>query len=225
MFRSGERFALFMTGLALVMTLGMVVYDKVVLPKYRAAQAAVMGQGEYVLQATDGQDFTYDSLKGSPSAVFFGFTHCPEVCPTTMGDLATWKEDIPGATDLRVYFVTVDPARDRLDQLRDYVSWIPGVIGVTGTQAEIDKAIKAYNVYAKKVVFDDGSYTMDHSAFVMLFDENGRYVDSVVYGEPLEVAEARIKNLVDGNPLGRGSVLPNDLLGILCLEAVKIFGA
>ncbi len=224
MSRGANRFVLWMVGLALTITLGAVIWDTTILPKYREVQATRMGHGDYHLQATNGQAFTQDTLKGAPTAVFFGFTHCPEVCPTTMGDMATWKEDIAGADDLRVYFITVDPARDTLGELKDYVSWVPEVYGVSGSQEEIDKAIKAYNVYAKKIVYDNGDYTMDHSAYVMLFDDQGQYVDSIIYGEPLDVSEARIRNLLDGNPLGRNA-LPKDLLGILCLEALDIFGA
>lgn len=103
--------------------------------------ADTIGRGDYVLTATDGTTFTEDTLQGSPSAVFFGFTHCPEVCPTTLGDIATWQEQLGTKEPLRVYFVTVDPERDTMEMLGGYVGWVPGVIGVTGSREEIDKAI------------------------------------------------------------------------------------
>jgi protein SCO1/2 len=83
------------------------------------AGTAALGQGEYRLAATDGGEFTAETLKGQPSAVFFGFTHCPDVCPTTLGDIAGWQEELgDAAKDLRVFFVTVDPERDSVDAAR-----------------------------------------------------------------------------------------------------------
>lgn len=158
-----------------------------------------LGHGDYRLTATDGTEFTQDTLKGAPSAVFFGFTHCPEVCPTTLGDVATWQEDL--ATDgnrIRVYFVTVDPERDTTDVLREYVSWTEGVTGVSGSREEIDKAIAAFRIFARKVPLDDGDYTMDHSSSVLLFDENGKFFEPIGYQESYERALSKIRRLLKG---------------------------
>ena len=144
-----------------------------------------LGHGDYVLQATDGTKFTEASLKGAPSAVFFGYTHCPDVCPTTLGDIATWEDDLAkeGKT-LRVFFVTVDPARDTAGILKDYVSWLPQAVGVTGSEAEIQKAIRAFRIYAQKGKVDEnGDYTMNHSANVLLFDAQGRFFEPIGYQE------------------------------------------
>ena len=130
--------------------------------------------------------------------MFFGFTHCPEVCPTTLGDVTYWQELLAeeGKGPLRVYFVTVDPERDTPEMLEDYVSWAPGVIGVSGDPDEVDKAIKAFRVYTRKVPLDDGDYTMDHSAFVLLFDATGRFDQPISYGEETGRAMTKIRRLV-----------------------------
>lgn len=158
-----------------------------------------LGRGDYRLAATDGGSFTVDTLKGQPSAVFFGFTHCPDVCPTTLGDIAGWKEELGAqADDLRVFFVTVDPERDSVDTLRDYVSWVPGVIGVSGSPEEIAKAIKAFRIYARKAPLEGGGYNMDHSSSLLLFDRNGEYAGLIGYQEEQTRALASLERLLDG---------------------------
>jgi protein SCO1/2 len=166
-------------------------------PRFRQSLSDDIGRGACSLTGTDGSTFSEASLKGHPSAVFFGFTHCPEVCPTTLGDIGTWMEELgPAAKDLRFWFVTVDPERDTVDMLRDYVSWTPGVVGASGSDADVAKAIAAFKVYARKVPLDDGDYTMDHSAYVMLFDRDGRFDQPIAYQEPSDRAVAKLRNLV-----------------------------
>ena len=168
-------------------------------PRLNSAVADQLGQGDYRLVTTDGGTFTQDTLTGTPSAVFFGFTHCPEVCPTTLGDVAGWQEELAKeGEELRVFFVTVDPERDTAEMLGNYVSWVPGVTGVSGTQAEIDKAIRAFRVYAQRVPLKDGGYTMDHSAFVLLFDDRGRFDQPIAYQEDFDRAMGKIRQLVSG---------------------------
>lgn len=158
-----------------------------------------LGHGDYRLTATDGTAFTEDTLKGAPSAVFFGFTHCPEVCPTTLGDVATWQEELGrDGNRLRVFFITVDPERDTPGVLGDYVSWVPGVTGVSGSREEIAKAVTAFRVFAQKVPLDDGGYTMDHSASVLLFDENGKFFEPIGYQEGYDRAVTKIRRMLDG---------------------------
>lgn len=160
--------------------------------------AAELGQGDYRLAATDGSEFTSETLKGQPSAVFFGFTHCPDVCPTTLGDIATWQQELgPQASDLRVFFVTVDPERDPVEILRDYVSWVPGVVGVSGSPEEIAKAVKAFRIYARKSPTQDGGYSMDHSSTMLLFDRDGQYAGLIAYQEEHERAMTSLRRLLD----------------------------
>ena len=172
------------------------IWVQVIAPRLNRSVADTLGQGTYRLAATDGTVFTQETLQGAPSAVFFGFTHCPEVCPTTLGDIAGWQETLgKSGRQLRVYFVTVDPERDSVELLGDYVSWVPGVVGVSGTRAEIDKALKAFRIYSSKVPLDDGGYTMDHSANLLLFDASGRFFEPIGYQEDPVRTEDKLMRL------------------------------
>ena len=183
-------------GLAAVAVLAQ-VYFAFIHPKLNPDAGSRLGEGDYTLQATDGSTFTHASLKGAPTAVFFGFTHCPEVCPTTLGDIGAWQEDLGEvAADLQVYFVTVDPERDTLDLLDGYVGWLDGAAGVTGARAEIDKAIKAFRIYAARVELEGDDYTMDHSAHILLFDDTGRFVEPISYQEDYDLALGKLRNLL-----------------------------
>ena len=156
-----------------------------------------LGQGDYRLDTTTGAPFTQSSLSGQPSLVFFGFTHCPDVCPTTMGDIMGWKEDLgPLGAALNVWFITVDPERDTVDALRDYVSWLPGAVGVTGSPDQMQKALAAFRIFSRKVPLGD-SYTMDHSAYVMLFDAQGRYNQIFNYQEDPAQVTAKLRRFLE----------------------------
>lgn len=182
-----------------VVALGGLAWVQLISPRLdRLADAGTvnLGRGDYQLTATDGSAFSQASLKGKPSAVFFGFTHCPDVCPTTLGDIASWREELgPDADKLRVFFVTVDPERDTVDGLRTYVSWVPGVIGVSGTPEEVAKAVKAFRIYARKVPQEGGGYSMDHSSAMLLFDAQGEYAGLIGYQEDPARALASLRRL------------------------------
>lgn len=157
-----------------------------------------LGQGDYRMVMTDGRPFTQEVLQGRPSLVFFGFTHCPDVCPTTLGDIALWQDELGAAADpLRFFMVSVDPLRDTAEALADYVGWLPGAIGVTGTEEESLKAQRAFRVFSRKVPLQGGDYTMDHSSSVLVFDARGRFVTNISYQSPPEVALARIRQALD----------------------------
>lgn len=185
-----------LAGLALLAAGGFSILEE----RFNRAAADVLGRGEYELVTTDGGRFTNETLEGEPSAVFFGFAHCPEVCPTTLGDIGIWQDMLTeeGQKPLRAYFITVDPERDTPEMLGDYVSWVPGVTGVSGSREEIDKAIKAFRIFAQKVPLEDGGYTMDHSAMVLLFDENGRFFEPISYQEDPDKAMSKIRRLLAG---------------------------
>lgn len=169
-------------------------------PRLTQTVTDTLGRGDYRLSTTDGGSFTQASLRGAPSAVFFGFAHCPEVCPTTLGDISLWQEELAkeGLPELQAFFVTVDPERDTPEMLGDYVSWVPGVTGVSGSPDEIKKAIMAFRIYAQKVPLEDGDYTMDHSAFVLLFDKKGRFVQPISYQEDTDKAMGKLRALLAG---------------------------
>jgi protein SCO1/2 len=163
-------------------TAGLVLFSAVIFivtgraPAPIAMTSAVGGPFELVDQ--NGKSITDRDLKGHPFLVFFGFTHCPDICPTTLFEVSEILRALgPQAKDVRALFVTVDPQRDTPDKLKDYLSsFDPRVVGVTGTPEEIRAVERAYRVYAKKVPLDGGNYTMDHTALVYLMDKNGRFV-------------------------------------------------
>jgi len=134
--------------------------------------------GAFQLVDQNSKPITDQDLKGQPFLVFFGFTHCPDVCPTTLFEVSEVLRALgTQGSKVRALFVTVDPERDTPEKLKDYVaSFDPRVIGVTGEPTAIAAMEKAYRVYAKKVPLDGGNYTMDHTAIVYLMDKTGRFV-------------------------------------------------
>jgi protein SCO1/2 len=141
------------------------------------AMSSAIG-GPFKLVDQNSKPITEQDLKGQPFLVFFGFTHCPDVCPTTLFEVSEIFRALGSdAKNMRALFVTVDPERDTPAVLKDYLaSFDPRVIGVTGDVAAITSVEKAYRVYAKKVPLDGGNYTMDHTALVYLMDKDGRFV-------------------------------------------------
>jgi protein SCO1/2 len=134
--------------------------------------------GPFHLEDQDGKPVSDADFKGRPFLVFFGFTHCPDICPTTMFEMSQIMRALgPDADRTAALFITVDPERDTPAVIKDYLSnFDPHVRGLTGDQASLTAALKAYRVYAKKVPLDKGDYTMDHTALVYLMDKEGRFV-------------------------------------------------
>lgn len=156
-----------------------------------------LGKGDYRLVTAEGDSFTQADLAGAPTAVFFGFTHCPDVCPTTLGEVTAWQQDLAAeGQELRTLFITVDPERDTRDVLGDYVSWVPGVTGITGDRAEIDKALAAFRAYAERVPLTGRDYTVNHSTQVLLFDARGEYFGLVSYQEDHDRAMGTLRRLL-----------------------------
>ncbi len=154
--------------------------------------------GPFRLKSQTGEIVDSEALKGKPYAIFFGFTHCPEICPTTMTDMAALMAKLGDeAKDFRIFFVSVDPERDTPAVLRDYLaSFEPHVVGLTGTPEEIAKVAKEFRVYYRKVPLDGGDYTMDHSAFVYLMGKDGRFVSVIGYQEKPDRALDKLRSLI-----------------------------
>jgi protein SCO1/2 len=134
--------------------------------------------GPFKLTDQNGKPVTDEDMKGRPSLVFFGYTHCPDVCPTTLFEMSELMRALgPDADRINALFVTVDPERDTAAAMKDYLSsFDPHLRGATGDQKSIEAVEKAYRVYAKKVPTDKGDYSMDHTALVYLMDKQGRFV-------------------------------------------------
>jgi protein SCO1/2 len=153
--------------------------------------------GAFRLTSQEGKPFTDEDLKGKPFVVFFGFTHCPEVCPTTLYDLTQDFAALGAEAErLQAAFITVDPARDTPELMKTYLSsFDPRIVGLTGTEEEIAAAARAYKIYYRKVPTDDG-YTMDHSATLFLMDSKGEFYGTSNFQEPEETRRAKLRQLV-----------------------------
>ena len=141
--------------------------------------------GDFQLTDQDGRPVDQTMLQGKWSLVFFGFTYCPEFCPTTLAELAAVRQRLGDrAEDLQIVFISVDPERDTQRQLKDYLSsdgFPPGAIGLTGSPEQVAQAAKAYRAYYEKVGEGEG-YTMNHSLTVYLMGPDGRFRTAVAYG-------------------------------------------
>jgi protein SCO1/2 len=184
--------AAFLAGLVLFFGVILIVTGRNPAPVVTAA--ANIG-GPFRLVDQNGKPITDQDLKGRPFLVFFGFTHCPDVCPTALFEVSEILRKLgPDAERARALFVTVDPERDTPEKLKDYLSsFDPHVIGVTGDPAAIAAVAKAYRVYSKKIPLDGGGYTMDHTAIVYLMDKQGRFVAPFNLKRTPEAAAADLK--------------------------------
>ncbi|RWM78851.1 MAG: SCO family protein [Mesorhizobium sp.] len=151
----------------------------------------------FTLVDQKGAPITEAAFRGHPSVVFFGFTHCPEVCPTTLFELAGWLKTMgDDGKNLRAYFVTVDPERDTPDVLKAYISnFSDRILGITGDPEKVQAMAKSFGIYSKKVDTGNGDYTMDHTASVLLLNARGDFAGTIAYGESPYTAIAKLKRL------------------------------
>ncbi len=184
--------AAFLAGLFLCFGAVLVVSGRMSTPV--AQQIAAVG-GPFKLIDQNGKAVSDQDLKGHPFLVFFGFTHCPDVCPTTLFDVSEMLRALgPDADRTRALFITVDPERDTPAVMKDYLSsFDPHLSGLTGDPAAIATVAKAYRVYYKKVPLDGGEYTMDHTAIVYLMDKEGRFVSPFSLKRGTEAAAADLR--------------------------------
>ena len=157
-------------------------------------QVAAIG-GPFSLTDQNGRTVTDQDFKGSPFLVFFGFTHCPDICPTTMFEISEiFKKLGPAGERVRALFVTVDPERDTPKALKDYLSsFDPRIVGVTGDEAAIAAVAKAYRAYYKRVPLAEGGYTMDHTAIIYLMGKDGRFVTPFSLKRTTDAAAAELR--------------------------------
>jgi protein SCO1 len=158
------------------------------------SQAAAIG-GPFRLVDQDGRAFTEQDMKGKPFLVFFGFTHCPDICPTTLFDMSEVLRSMGADADkVGAIYITVDPERDTSALMKDYLSnFDPHLRGLTGDPAAIAAVAKEYRVYYKKVPLESGDYTMDHTAIVYLMDKDGHFVAPFNLKRKPDVAAADLR--------------------------------
>ena len=152
---------------------------------------------DFELYDQDNKKVTKADILGSPSVLFFGFTYCPDVCPTTLQSLSVLIGQLgEGSKKLKFYFISVDPERDTPEALKQYLnSFHPAIKALTGDPKQLDVLIKSYSIYAKKVPLENNNYTMDHTSFLILIDKNTNLVGTISYDEKIDVALTKLKNL------------------------------
>jgi protein SCO1/2 len=183
--------AAFLAGLLAIFVVLLLVVGRS--PVQIATPSAIGGPFKLVDQ--NGQAVTENALKGKPSLIFFGFTHCPDICPTALFDMSELYKALGRDGDkVGAYFVTVDPERDTPDVLKEYLSsFDPRLRGLTGDPAAVAAMEKGYRVYSKKVPLDGGGYTMDHTALVYLMNKDGQFIAPFNLKRKPEEAAADLK--------------------------------
>jgi protein SCO1 len=184
--------AAFLAGLVLV--LGGVLAAATYLPNRSPAPLGGIG-GPFRLEDQSSKPVSEQDMKGRPYLVFFGYTHCPDVCPATLFEISEVMKALGHDADrVGALFITVDPERDTPAVLKDYLSnFDPHLRGLTGDPAAVAAALKAYRVYAKKVPTEGGDYTMDHTAVVYLMDKSGRFVSPFNPKQTPEAGAAQLR--------------------------------
>jgi protein SCO1 len=182
----------FLAGLLLV--LGVFIY----LSGHSASpigRAVASVGGPFHLEDQNGKPFSDQDMKGRPFLVFFGYTHCPDICPTTLLEISDVMKALGRDADRTgALFITVDPERDTPAVLKDYLSnFDPHLRALTGDPAAVAVATKAYRVYAAKIPLKDGDYTMDHTAAVYLMDKDGRFVSTFNLKQSPEAAASQLR--------------------------------
>lgn len=149
----------------------------------------------FELTSHKGNKFTQQNILGKPTLIFFGFLSCPDVCPTTLNDISGWLEALGSDADrMNTIYVSVDPARDTTQSMADYLSSFDRrIIGLTGPEVELQRLTKPLGVFYKKEPTRDDDYTMNHTASVLLLDENGTLSRTIDYHEKRSIAVKKIR--------------------------------
>ena len=153
--------------------------------------------GPFTLTGSDGKPFSSSALAGKPYAIFFGFTHCPDVCPTTLARMVRLRQQL-GAGDrpIEILFVTVDPERDGPAEVGKYAELFKSpVTGLTGSPAQIEQVKKQFGIFSQKVPDSSGGYSVDHTSTVLLFDRKGDFSGTIAPEENENAALAKLKRI------------------------------
>lgn len=192
------RFALWGLVIVAVGALAVLYLRPARLPAPRATEMPLASiGGPFTLVGADGQPFSSSRLAGKPFAIFFGFTHCPDVCPTTLARLSKLRRALGKGNDsFQIVFVSVDPERDGPAEVGAYSKLFgTAVIGLSGSASQIDQIKKQYAVYSAKVSQAGGDYSIDHTASVFLMDRDGKFVATLAPDENDDVALAKLKRI------------------------------
>ena len=195
---------IFVMGATLIMdavtrnVLNIPVHWAIELTQFTLAAYYFLG-GPFTLTGTDGQPFASSRLAGKPAAVFFGFTNCPDVCPTTLARLTKLRRQLGKGEDaFSIVFISVDPERDTPAEVGKYMAlYDTPVVGLTGSAADIERVKKQFGVYSAKAPQPGGGYSVDHTAAVFLMDRNGGFVSTLAYEEGDDVALDKLRRITN----------------------------
>jgi protein SCO1/2 len=153
--------------------------------------------GPFTLVGGDGKLFSSQALAGKPYAIYFGFTRCGDVCPTTLSRLVKLRREAASDQAMHIIFVTIDPANDRPKEVGQYASLFNApIIGLTGGPSQIDQVKKQYGIFAQPSPHPIAGKEMEHTATVLLFDRKGQFAGTIAHDEPDADAVTKIKKLV-----------------------------
>ena len=152
--------------------------------------------GPFTLTGGDGQPFASNRLNGKPAAIFFGFTHCPDVCPTTLARLTKLRKQLGSDDTFSIVFISVDPERDGPAEVGRYAEMFGSpVIGLTGSPGQISQVKKQFGIFSQKVPDGAGSYTVDHTATVLLFGRDGKFDSTIAHEEQDPAALDKLRRI------------------------------
>ena len=182
-------------GIGFVAIIGGIVGD-IYLRDQKPGLFPSIAETPFTLISHEGKTVTNDDLIGTPTAIYFGFTWCPDICPTSLSKMADMKAELAasyeGGLPLQLVFFTVDPLRDTPQQMADYVSLFDGdILGITGSEAAIGKAAKRFGIFSEKIG-EGEDYLVDHSSSVYLYDQTGRFKGTISPAEPYEMGLAKM---------------------------------
>lgn len=166
-------------------------------PEQSGAQAGQSSfGGPFTLTGGDGRPFSSAALAGKPYAIYFGFTRCGDVCPTTLGRMVKLRNDAGGPDKLNILFVTIDPAHDGPAEVGQYAGLFNSpIIGLTGSPAQIDTVKKQFGIFAQPSLHPMPGKEMEHTSSVLLFDRKGRFAGTITTADSDADAAAKIGQL------------------------------
>ena len=155
---------------------------------------------KFKLITHSNEKFDEKFFSNYPSLIFFGFLNCPDVCPFTLTKISEIIEKLKDKSELmRFYFVTVDPERDKIEDLKEYLNaFHPKIIGVTGSNIDIENFLKYMYVYKKEIQLDNNNYTIDHSSQIFLFNKNGSFFGTLSTNEKDNNILGKISKILNG---------------------------
>ena len=163
----------------------------------RAAPAKTSFGGSFTLVGADGKPFSSQALAGKPYVLYFGFTRCGDVCPTTLSRLVKLRREAANDQAMQIVFITIDPTNDGPKEVGQYATVFDSpIIGLTGSQAQIDQVKKQFGIYAQAVPNAPMGQQMEHTATVLLFDRAGQLAGTITPDDPDADALTKIKKLI-----------------------------